>query len=386
MRGDHTCAALAGAIGTAQRRAENAEATKSRFLAVVSHDLRQPLQSIELYLATLDRLLSQPEAQDLLSKARTSVHTMGDLLNALLDVSRMDGGTITPRIEDFTFQDVIRALVVNHQPAAQAKNISLGVDCLDSVIRTDRALLTRILDNLISNAIRYTNAGLVSIVSYLEGPELRIDVRDTGIGMPPEATKLIFEEYFQLDNPARDRSQGLGLGLAIVRHLSRLLGLDLSVESEMGRGTQFSLLVPLAHLPASGQSIAVPAVDFSEPPEFSVLLVDDEPAVLDSASMLMRAYGIAATSANSAQTALDLILSGFHPDVLVTDYRLPEMSGTDLMRRINELLRRSVPTILLTGDTAPLGLSDQDNNRCTVMLKPIESRAFVSLVHAKATT
>lgn len=230
----------------ARGEAEQANAGKSRFLAAASHDLRQPLQSLGLYLSVLTRLLDEPKPLEVCAKMQGSLDTMGELLNALLDISRLDSGSVEPDIQEFALDLLLDRIVTDNSQQAQEKGLALVCAGSDCRVQSDPGLLERVLANLVGNAIRYTHEGRVSIECVRGERAVRISVTDTGVGIPEEALERIFEEYCQLDDPARERGKGLGLGLSIVRHIVRLLNLNLEVSSVVGEGSTFTVEVPLS--------------------------------------------------------------------------------------------------------------------------------------------
>jgi PAS domain S-box-containing protein len=234
------------ALGNAKEDAERANAAKTRFLAAASHDLRQPLQSLSMYLDVLNRLgSSNPEkSTEVVQKMTKSIRAMGDLLDTLQDVSKLESGTIEPSPTRFLLQEVFDDLVVDSESFASERFLKLDIQPTDIIVNTDRALLLRILENLVSNAIRYTEQGSVTVSASVNLQNVQIDVIDTGIGIPESAIGKIFEEYTQLNNPARDRNKGLGLGLNLVKRISTLLNCRLTVHSKVGKGSIFSIVVP----------------------------------------------------------------------------------------------------------------------------------------------
>ena len=374
------------ALAKARRDAESANASKSRFLAAASHDLRQPLQSIGLYLSVMNRRIEQSgnagDLAEVSAKIRQSLDTMGELLDALLDFSRFETGSITPEEQDFGIRELIERVVVDNVQQAEKKGLTLSADCDDAFVRSDPALLERIVENFVTNAIRYTAHGSVHIACQTEGASAHIAVRDTGQGIPQSELDKIFDEYYQLDNPARERSKGLGLGLAIVQHIAELLNHKLDVHSEPGIGSTFSVLVPL------GAEREEPAAD-TQPAEISipqqgaqvVLFVDDDPAIVDATCMLLRASGFRVYSATNGDEALEHIGSGVQPDILVSDYRLPGYTGVELIRRARRIAPlENLPSIVLTGDTSLKQIESEQLENCSIMHKPVDSDRLLSLI------
>lgn len=229
----------------AQLQAELANVSKSKFLAAASHDLRQPMHALTLFVEALKPHVQGTQGGELMRQVETSVDVLGEMFDALLDISRLDAGVVAPRNQEVALQHVLKRMEAEFTWTAQAKDIRLNIGDYHGVLVTDPMLLERILRNLISNAIRYTEQGEVSVVSTGVPGGVNIDVCDTGIGIPEQHLSRIFEEYYQVGNSQRDRNNGLGLGLAIVMRLSNLLGCEIKVRSNEGAGSCFSLVVPL---------------------------------------------------------------------------------------------------------------------------------------------
>jgi len=224
--------------------ANQANLGKSRFLTAASHDLRQPLQSTGLYLSVLLSELEDPAKREIGDKMRQSLHVMGELLDALLDISTLDSGSVIPEIETFPVQNLLDRVASAVGPQAEEKGLSLHIEPSPLYVKSDLVLLQRIVENFVTNAVRYTEAGETRVVCQKDGDNVRIDVSDTGMGIPEEALATVFEEYFQLDNQHRDRRKGLGLGLSIVKHIARLLDHQVDVRSIVGEGSVFSVSLP----------------------------------------------------------------------------------------------------------------------------------------------
>lgn len=340
-------------LEVAKELAESATATKSRFLAAASHDLRQPLQSLGLYLSVMTRQLNEPKLQDISAKMRKSLDTMGELLDALLDISKLDSGSITPEKRDVLVRDLLDRIVTDNIQQAKEKGLLLKCTSDDCVVHTDPALLERVIENFVTNAIRYTESGSVSIDCKEINNVAQIAVSDTGIGIPKDEVDKVFEEYYQLDNPVRDRRKGLGLGLSIVKHIARLLEHPLDVASAPGEGSTFTIAVPLGTsyvVEAEPESEAERRVRGGRAP--IVMFVDDDPAIVDATTMLLSASGFEVFTALSGEEALAHIDAGVRPDIVVSDYRLPGYNGVEVVRRIREATAAEIPTVLMTGDTS----------------------------------
>ena len=333
--------------------AERANQAKSRFFAAASHDLRQPLHALSLFVSALKARIQQPEAQVLIDNIELSTATMELLFNALLDISRLDAGAIEAHRTHFSLQKMLDDLSQQFTPLAAEKRLDLRIRPAALTLYSDPLLLERILANLIANAIRYTDDGGVLVACRQRGRQVRISVFDTGRGIPPEQQESVFQEFVQLHNQARDRSKGLGLGLAIVSRLGRLLGHRVDLQSRPDRGSVFSIEIPLGEA-ALIQTPAPAILPGRTPDDALVLLVDDESAILRGMAELFDNWNIdlvAAHSAHEAEHWLDSL--GRVPDVIVCDYRLPGEDGLEVIARLRRKFSREVPAILVTGDTAP---------------------------------
>ena len=334
--------------------AERANQAKSRFFAAASHDLRQPLHALSLFVAALKARTHQPEAQTLIDNIEASAAAMELLFNALLDISRLDAGTIEPRRVHFALQKMLDDLAHQFSAVAAEKQLQLRFRPCDTTLYSDPLLIERILVNLITNAIRYTDDGGVLVACRSRGRAARISVFDTGRGIPADLQDSVFHEFVQLHNTARDRSKGLGLGLAIVARLGRLLGHRVSLRSRPDHGSVFSIDVPLgdAGLIQAPVPVSPPG---QIPADALVLLVDDENAILRGMAELFDNWNIGLVTAHSADEAV-LWLDSLErvPDVIVTDYRLPDdTDGIEVITRLRQKYGRDIPAILVTGDTAP---------------------------------
>lgn len=371
--------ATALALQEAKELAESATMAKTRFLAAASHDLRQPLQSLRFYLAALSRGQNESTRDELTRKMSQSLDIMGELLNSLLDISKLDSGSITPEKHDFHLQDLLDRVVADNVQQAEEKGLQLVCARVDSVVHSDPALLERVIENLVTNAIRYTDRGRVAIECEHSADTIGISVSDTGVGISEDEIDNVFQEYYQLDNPIRDRRKGLGLGLSIVKHIGALLDHPLAVSSIPGKGSIFSVEVPL------GEQVAQTSSEQAEGPLSSdrdrvVLLVDDDPAVLDSTAMLLTLEGIQAHTALNGEEALAHIASGLRPDIVVSDYRLPNYNGVEVVRRVREATVDDLPVVLMTGDTSAKEIEDAALTNCAVLNKPVDADQLIPLI------
>ncbi len=361
--------------------ANQANSGKSQFLATASHDLRQPLQSINLYLSTLDRLLDKAKQKEISSKIQSSLRVMGELLDALLDISKLESGSVTPAKKDFSMSAFMDTLVVDNEPAALVKGLTFKCSADSCTVHSDPALLQRIVENFITNAIRYTDTGSVEVRCKEHDGCARIEVKDSGVGMPEEALDTSFEEYFQLDNPARNRQKGLGLGLSIVKHLAHLLDHRLSVTSVPGKGSTFAVEVPLGEPAEEATKVHVPVkASTRSKQEPVVLLIDDDPAIVDATTMLLDSASVKVYSALNGDEALAHVDSGVCPDIVISDYRLPGYNGIEVIRRIRETMVYDLPAVVMTGDTSGKEIEAANLINCTVLHKPIDADHLISLI------
>jgi PAS domain S-box-containing protein len=376
--------AFESALNNATQVAELATRTKSRFLAAASHDLRQPLQSIAIYLGVLKKTLRQePDtALAVCAKMDKSLDVMGELLDALLSISMLDSGSITPEKRDFPVQTLFDQLSADNTSSAEEKGLSLIVEPTTEVVHTDLALLQRIVENFTTNAIRYTETGSVTVVAQRLGDQLHIEVRDTGIGIPETSLDTIFDEYFQLDNPVRDRRKGLGLGLSIVKNIAMLLGTPLDVSSIIGEGSSFAVTVPTGLPMADETPVATPKAAGAHRGEPVILFVDDDPAIVDATTMLLRIAGIHVKTALDGDAAIAMLDAGFHPDMVISDYRLPGANGIEVVQHARAQCGYELPIVLMTGDTAGKAIEDAKLSNYIVLHKPVDTDNLIELIEA----
>jgi len=329
--------------------AERAVIAKSRFLAAASHDLRQPLHAMGLFLSTLRQRETEPKKLEIIDDMSKSSKALNGLFNSLLDMSRLDAEIIDFNPSHITADDVFNGLRVQFMHQAADKGIQLLVDAKEHVFYTDAILLERVLRNLLSNAVQYTEVGLIrlSCEDHDDGSML-IVLEDTGIGIPQENKDAIFSEYYQINNGSGDRAEGLGLGLAIVRRLCELMDIPLSMQSVEGLGTVFKLIVP------GGDEAQVRPKEHLDVSTLAkgrkVLVIDDEVQVLQGMRHLLESWGCEVMLAESARDALKIIaLTDEVPDMIVSDFRLrSNRNGIDAVAAICEALDRQDRIDVLT--------------------------------------
>jgi signal transduction histidine kinase/ActR/RegA family two-component response regulator len=370
------------ALETATREAVRANTFKTRFLAAASHDMRQPLQAAGAYLAAAAHRIADESARASLDRIRQPLATMDSILNSLLDISRLESGAVIPDIRDFWIDELIARSIATYGAAAAEKNLKLTVTHVGEVVRSDPDLIERVLDNLLANAIRYTDRGEVKIFAERQAAHLRLLVNDTGIGIPGDKLDLIFEEYVQLDNPARDRRKGFGFGLALVKLIAKALGHPIHVTSSPGAGSTFSIELPLASAPArpaaADVSPAPPAEARDNLPK--VLLIEDDPDCAYSLQEYLNTVGFDTVIAGHGNEALRLIVASYRPDLVISDYRLPGEDGIAVIRRVRQALNSDIPAVLLSGDTSLNAAALKSLPACAFMRKPALMDKFTGLV------
>lgn len=360
----------------ARTEADRANRAKSTFLAAASHDLRQPLQTLTLLNRVLEKTVTEHPAAAAVADQRDALESVSELLNALLDISKLESGAIRPDITDCSVQTIFKRLKAAFDVQAQAKGLQLVVDECDDAAHTDPGLLEQMIQNLVANAIRYTRQGMVKLRCLHEQAHIRIEVLDTGIGIPPDQMQAIFEDFYQVEQEHGDRREGLGLGLSIVRRLGNLLGHPIDVRSEPGCGSCFAVTVPKSEgavASSSGTRFKRIAV---EPRRGRILVVDDQPSVARAAQLFLKIEGHEVQVASSLAEAKQLALhADAIPDVIVTDFHLSrETTGIDVVRAVRDLTDRSIPAILLTGDTSSsMASASSALPNCQRMSKPVEA-------------
>lgn len=360
-----------------------ANRAKSRFLAAASHDLRQPMHALGLFVAQLRDMIRFPEARHIVGRVEASVAAMGELLDALLDISKLDAGALMTRVEEFPVSAVLARIDDSFAPAAYEKGLKFRIAPCRATVRSDPMLLDRILINLVSNAVRYTERGGVIVGCRRRGEWLRIEVRDSGIGIPEDKQQEIFQEFNQLGNPERDRGKGLGLGLAIVERLARLLNHRITVVSAPGKGSIFAIELPLALTQNAVASApgAPPGSDSLN--EVFVVVVDDDALVREGMQGLLASWGYQTlTAATGDEVLVKLSALAQPPDVIISDYRLPEgETGIEVIERIQSALPARIPAMLISGDTAAELLHEARASGYYLLHKPIQPAKLRSLLN-----
>jgi signal transduction histidine kinase/CheY-like chemotaxis protein len=350
---------------------ELANLAKSRFLAAASHDLRQPLHALGLFVAQLHLRMSAVERKRVVGQIDAAMAAMNELFNALLDISKLDAGALTPEVTEFPVSRLLTRIERTFGGAAREKGLSLRVVGGSAWVRSDFILLERILLNLVSNAVRYTVRGSILVGCRRRGRELRIDVCDTGAGIPPDQRENIFGEFYRLGQGGGDR--GLGLGLAIVERLCRLLGHRIELQSSLGRGSRFSIVVPLLPAPAK---VARPPARAPAVPDLArgklVVVIDDDPLALNGMGGLLRSWGCRVVAVDSNRAALDE-LDDDAPDLIISDYHLSEgRTGIEAIEGLRGTFGNRIPAFLVSGDINPERLREARASGYHLAHKPVD--------------
>jgi Na+/proline symporter/CheY-like chemotaxis protein len=367
-------------LARAKREADAANISKTKFLAAASHDILQPLNAARLYVTSLIERRRGQEDTQLIDNVDASLEAVEEIFGALLDISRLDTGALRPEFASFGIDELMRQIEVEFAPLAAAKGLKLTFVPSSAVVRADRRLLRRLIQNLVSNAVKYTPAGRVLVGCRRRGRDLRIDVYDTGVGIPESKQRDIFVEFHRLDEGAKI-ARGLGLGLSIVERVARVLDCRVQVASTAGRGSHFAVTVPQS----TAAPVDLPArddtrVDHGQLIGTTVVCIDNEPAVLDGMETLLRGWGCDVIKAPDLATALAAIdAGGVTPNGLLIDYHLDQGNGIDAIAS----LRRhcgDVPAILITADRSPAVREQARAQGIQVLHKPIKPAALRALL------
>ena len=370
---------------SAREEADRANLSKSRFLATASHDLRQPLQALSMLHGTLRRMETSPAFHEALSQQGLAIDAMKRLLNALLDISKLESGAVKPQPCVFPLKKLFDELRTEFAAAAEVKGLVLEVEDTAVFTRTDPALVEQLLRNLVSNAIKYTRSGMIELRARTTPAGVRVEVRDTGVGIPEDQLTLIFDEFFQVGVARNATREGYGLGLAIVQRIAKLLGLHIDVKSQLGKGSTFAL-----ELPQTAENVTSCRTDAADSSaqvskhthSGKILVTEDEPAVLRATRLLLELEGYQVIATANREQALEHARE--HPDIdlLVSDYHLKEdQTGLDVITAVRETLARNIPAILVTGDTSTAIRKLPRDAGLRLASKPIDADELLTLIH-----
>ncbi|ODS63442.1 MAG: hybrid sensor histidine kinase/response regulator [Acidovorax sp. SCN 65-108] len=355
----------------AQEAAEKADRDKSRFLAAASHDLRQPLHAMGLFLESLQRSPLNEHQLTVLGHAHAASGAAAEMLTTLLDYSRLEAGVVKVRPDAFAVQPLLTALEQEFGVQADTAGLVYRTRETSAAAFADRSLVGLVMHNFISNALRYTAKGGVLIACRTRGKRLALEVWDTGPGIPRSQWDNIFKEFHQLGNPERDRRKGLGLGLAIVQRLAREMNTSVEVLSQPGRGSVFRLW--LDRWQGALEDDTAPAPDTVSLVGLKVLAIDDDEAVRLGMQSLLHSWGCQCITAESSADALEC-LEDITPDIIITDFRLRhEETGKQVLQALRAYLGTSVPAIIMTGDTSPQRLRDAQSTSALLLHKPVST-------------
>ena len=364
--------------------AEQATLAKSRFLAAATHDLRQPAHALGMFVERLRQLTHDTQAMQVLGNLEASVQSMQELLDALLDISRFNANAVPVQAQPFALNELFDKLRSAMGSTARDKGLRLRIRPTRAWLMTDAGQLQRILLNLVGNALAYTPQGsvLVSCRPLAGGGLARIQVWDSGIGIAPEHHTSVFEDYFQVDNPARSNSKGLGLGLHIVDLTARLLGLSVQLRSNLGCGSRFTIDVPLAPLrPVAPVQLPPESLALPMPRGLVAMVLEDDHLSREALASLLGGWGFEVRSADSLAVALQSIEDQGPPDVLVSDYRLAEwVNGIDAVRQLRAAANLPIPACLVSGTSTPAMVQAARDVGLTLLQKPVRPAKLRALL------
>ena len=364
-------------LARAKAEAEDANLSKTRFLAAASHDILQPLNAARLYsTALLERDRHQGDV-NLAENVATSLEAVEDILTTLLDISRLDAGAMKPELSSVPLDDLFQQLRIELEPLATEKGIKLSFVKTSLTVKTDRRLIRRLLQNLVSNAIKYTQEGRVLIGCRRKKGKVRVEVHDTGLGIPLSQQKTIFREFKRLDEGARI-ARGLGLGLSIVERIARLLRHPLKLSSEPGKGSRFTIELPLTeHVAPARMKASDSPTPMAPLLGMQVVVIDNEPAIVNGMRILLEGWGCQVTPFSSLEELNEIQLP---LDAIIADYHLDRGTGLDAIRILRDQRRESLPAILITADRTQAVRDDAQANGVTVLHKPLKPAALRALL------
>ena len=363
----------------AKAEADDANVSKTRFVAAASHDILQPLNAARLYVTSLsERQQRSGEDAHLVANIDASLEAVEEIFAALLDISRLDTGAMKPEMADFRIDELLQRLDVEFAPLAREKGLDLRFMPCALTVRSDRRLLRRLLQNFVSNAIKYTPAGRVLVGCRRRGGKLRIDVYDTGIGIPQSKRRAVFKEFHRLDQGARV-ARGVGLGLSIVERIARVLDCEVALKSAVGHGSHFSIEVPRA---AAAAPVAQPIrLDAGRLTGTVALCIDNERSILDGMEKLLGGWGCRVFTAADLPEALAAIdASGVEPDGLLVDYHLDGGNGVAAIAELRRRLGRHVPAILITADRSLHVREEAQAEAVHLLNKPLKPASLRALI------
>lgn len=360
-----------------------ARKAQNRFVAAASHDLRQPLHALGLYLQAMKNHVVDKQGKIILENSYRSAEALNQLLNSMLDLSRLDAGVIEVNPEHLSLDTVFASLQKNFAPNAQQRGLQLEMSANGTCVKSDPLLLNRVLTNLLSNALYYTENGSVAVTAIASGDTVSISVKDTGCGIAIDEQESVFDEYYQLHNPERDRTKGLGIGLSIVKRLTPLLSASLTLESAPDKGSDFKLTLPRGDKSlALYKPVESARVRSETLHDLSIMVIDDEKDVREGMETVLEPHVDRVVAVESAQSALEFIIDNeWLPGMVIADYRLRnEQTGDNAIRQIREELNEDIPAMIITGDTSEVRLREAANTGIELMHKPLGADQLLAAI------
>lgn len=376
---------ISDALVAAREDADRANRAKSRFLATASHDLRQPLQAIRMMNASMRKLTQDaPDLSEIVRHQELAIDSATRLLNALLDISRLESGAVEPQLSPVSLTAAFEHLAQEFASSAAAKNLQLEFSDTQVVMSTDRTLFAQLLQNLIGNALKYTERGYVRISQAAEPDALVLKIEDSGVGIPSDKVERIFDEYYQI-GPQGAQRLGVGLGLAIVREVARVLGYSVSVASTLGKGTCVSVRIPRHRLLLETQAPAreVGAVTVTNGrPRCRVILLEDNDSVRVATALFLSLEGFETRTSATVADAQALLLDIQPGDLFITDYHLDgKLTGLDVLQQLRSQQGRNIPATLLSGDLqSMMRVVKTSIPQCRFLSKPVDTNALLSAI------
>lgn len=366
--------------------AENADRSKTQFLAAASHDLRQPLHALGLFVEAFDLNKLDKNTVKIIKKIEYSTEILDDLLNSLLDISKLDANAVENKPIQIRLSQVTNSIKAQYIDTAKSQNTTISADVNDDiVVYCDTNLLSRIIRNLVDNAVKFTRNGQISINANPNGSYIDISVLDTGIGIQLEQQKHIFEEFVQINNPARDRKKGLGLGLSIVKRLCDLMSVKLEMVSEPNKGTKLTISVPRGESVANNLSLEEQTPINTEPSlaHETILVIDDEVNILDATIHVIESWQATVVDAQNIESAiLKLDKLGLEPTFILADLRLRDNeNGVDAINAIRDEFNKNIPAIIITGDTSPERIAFAQSIHIPVLNKPVKASELLKTIY-----
>jgi CheY-like chemotaxis protein len=368
-------------LAQAQMLAEEANLGKTRFLAAAGHDILQPLNAARLYCASLIEKAGRGESGEAAANIESSLESVETILGAVLDISRLDAGAMKPAATAFRLDELLRQIGTDFQPMAAEKNLELVIVPSSLTVETDRNLLRRLIQNLVSNAIKYTRSGRVLVGVRRRGELAELQVIDTGIGIPADKLNTVFREFTRLDEGVRE-AQGLGLGLSIVDRIARVLRLEIQIDSSRGKGTRFSVILPVTQAvePVVAAETRSPLPATGALNGLTVICIDNDARILEGMRLLLEGWGCNVSIYSGSEAFSRGRPAGEAPDMVLADYHLDGETGLDVIRKLRALYGNDMPAVLLTADRSNEVRAAADLIDVPVINKPVKPAALRSMM------